>query len=55
MPPVDERSLLNPTSPYGASKLAGEGYAFAFAKTYGLRTVALRFDAHGPWSDASAA
>ena len=36
-PPVDERSLPKPLSPYGASKLAGEGYAHAFAKTYGMR------------------
>jgi UDP-glucose 4-epimerase len=51
IPPVDERSLPKPISPYGASKLAGEGYAFAFAKTYGLRTVALRFaNVYGPWS-----
>jgi UDP-glucose 4-epimerase len=51
VPPVDERSLPKPISPYGASKLAGEGYAFAFAKTYGLRTVALRFaNVYGPWS-----
>jgi nucleoside-diphosphate-sugar epimerase len=28
-PPVDERSLPKPLSPYGASKLAGEGYAHA--------------------------
>ena len=50
-PPVDERSLPRPISPYGASKLAGEGYASAFAKTYGLRTVALRFaNVYGPWS-----
>src|ERR1700733_6669381 len=42
-PPVDERSLPRPISPYGASKLAGEGYASAFAKMYGLRKVALRF------------
>lgn len=51
IPPVDERSLPRPISPYGASKLAGEGYACAFAKTYGLRTVALRFaNVYGPWS-----
>ena len=31
-PPVDERSLPKPLSPYGASKLAGEGYAHAFAQ-----------------------
>jgi UDP-glucose 4-epimerase len=50
-PPVDEHSLPKPISPYGASKLAGEGYAYAFAKAYGLRTVALRFaNVYGPWS-----
>jgi UDP-glucose 4-epimerase len=49
-PPVDERSLPKPLSPYGASKLAGEGYAHAFAKTYGMRTVAVRFgNVYGPW------
>lgn len=50
-PPVSERSLPKPISPYGASKLAGEGYAHAFASAYGLRTVALRFgNVYGPWS-----
>ena len=50
-PPVDEGSLPKPISPYGASKLAGEGYAYAFSKAYGLRTVALRFaNVYGPWS-----
>jgi UDP-glucose 4-epimerase len=50
-PPVSERSLPRPISPYGASKLAGEGYAHAFAKAYGLGTVALRFaNVYGPWS-----
>jgi UDP-glucose 4-epimerase len=49
-PPVDERSLPKPLSPYGASKLAGEGYAHAFARTYGMRTVAVRFgNVYGPW------
>jgi UDP-glucose 4-epimerase len=49
-PPVDERSLPKPLSPYGASKLAGEGYAHAFARTYGVRTVAVRFgNVYGPW------
>src|SRR5579862_335636 len=49
-PPVNEQSLPKPLSPYGASKLAGEGYAHAFAKTYGLRTVAIRFgNVYGPW------
>ena len=51
-PPVDERSLPKPLSPYGASKLAGEGYAHAFAKAYGLRTVAVRFgNVYGPYCD----
>jgi UDP-glucose 4-epimerase len=50
-PPVNEQSLPKPISPYGASKLAGEGYAHAFAKTYGVRTVAIRFgNVYGPWS-----
>jgi UDP-glucose 4-epimerase len=50
-PPVSERSLPKPISPYGASKLAGEGYAHAFASAYGLPTVALRFaNVYGPWS-----
>jgi UDP-glucose 4-epimerase len=49
-PPVSERSLPKPISPYGAGKLAGEGYAHAFAKTYGVRTVAIRFgNVYGPW------
>jgi UDP-glucose 4-epimerase len=49
-PPVNEQSLPKPVSPYGASKLAGEGYAHAFAGAYGLRTVALRFaNVYGPW------
>jgi UDP-glucose 4-epimerase len=49
-PPVDERSLPKPLSPYGASKLAGEGYAHAFARAYGMRTVAVRFgNVYGPW------
>jgi UDP-glucose 4-epimerase len=50
-PPVNEFSLPKPISPYGASKLAGEGYAHAFASAYGMRTVALRFaNVYGPWS-----
>jgi UDP-glucose 4-epimerase len=49
-PPVSEQSLPKPISPYGASKLAGEGYAHAFGKTYGIRTAAIRFgNVYGPW------
>ena len=50
-PPVSEESLPKPLSPYGASKLCGEAYCHAFAKSYGLHTVALRFaNIYGPHS-----
>lgn len=50
-PPADERDLPRPTSPYGASKLAGEAYCQAYAATYGLAACALRFsNAYGPCS-----
>jgi UDP-glucose 4-epimerase len=40
-----------PVSPYGASKLVGEGYCSAFFGSYGLNTVALRFsNVYGPYS-----
>ena len=39
----------NPTSPYGASKLAAENYVKLFHKVYGLETVSLRyFNVYGP-------
>ena len=43
VPPVHEKMLPRPVSPYGASKLAGEGYCSAFWGSYGLKTIALRF------------
>jgi len=50
-PPIDERSLPWPISPYGASKLCGEAYLHAFAGSFGLRPVALRFaNVYGPYS-----
>lgn len=50
-PPVDEHSVPKPISPYGASKLCGEGYCHAFAKSYGLEAVSLRFgNVYGPHS-----
>src|SRR5262249_14505094 len=39
----DEDTPLDPRSPYAAAKLAGEFYCMAFAATYGLETVRLRF------------
>ena len=50
-PPVSEASVPRPISPYGASKLCGEAYCHAFAGSYGLETVILRFgNVYGPWS-----
>jgi UDP-glucose 4-epimerase len=50
-PPAHEGIVARPTSPYGASKLAGEAYCSAFASSYGLPTVALRFsNVFGPYS-----
>lgn len=51
-PPVDEGSLPKPISPYGASKLCCESYCHAFAESYGLNTVCLRFaNVYGPNSE----
>lgn len=50
-PPIHEELAAHPVSPYGASKLAGEGYCSAYARTFGLHTVALRFgNVYGPGS-----
>ena len=50
-PPIHEELAPHPVSPYGASKLAGEGYCSAFSRTFGLDTVALRFgNVYGPGS-----
>ncbi|MHA1302029.1 MAG: SDR family NAD(P)-dependent oxidoreductase, partial [Candidatus Helarchaeota archaeon] len=47
--PIDEEHPKIPISPYGASKLAGEIYCFAFRETYGLEFTALRiFNCIGP-------
>lgn len=47
--PKREEDLPAPVSPYGASKLAGEHLCTAFAETYGLSTVSLRyFNVFGP-------
>ena len=49
--PLDEDCMPMPLSPYAASKLAGEHYCAAFAASYGLKSVALRFfNAFGPKS-----
>lgn len=50
-PPINEDTLPNPISPYGASKLACEGYCSAFANSYGINIAILRFsNIIGPYS-----
>jgi UDP-glucose 4-epimerase len=50
-PPIHEELAPHPVSPYGASKLAGEGYCSAYYGSFGLETVALRFgNVYGPGS-----
>jgi UDP-glucose 4-epimerase len=50
--PKRETDLPAPISPYAAAKLAGEAYCLAFAATYALETVALRyFNVYGPRQD----
>jgi UDP-glucose 4-epimerase len=50
-PPIHELVPPSPVSPYGASKLAGEGYCSAYYGSFGLETVALRFgNVYGPGS-----
>ncbi len=50
-PPIHEEKVPRPLSPYGASKLAGEGYCSAYCRTFGIKTVSLRFgNVYGPLS-----
>jgi UDP-glucose 4-epimerase len=50
-PPMHERLLPNPISPYGASKLAAEAFCRAYRGAFGLGAVALRFsNVYGPHS-----
>lgn len=50
IPAVESKAPL-PISPYGASKLAGEGYCLAYQGSWGLGTIVLRFaNVYGPFS-----
>ena len=50
-PPIHEEKAPHPASPYGASKLAGEGYCSAYYHTFGVNTTILRFgNVYGPRS-----
>lgn len=47
--PIAETHPLNPTNPYGASKLAAERYCMSYQISYGLPVTALRyFSVYGP-------
>ncbi len=49
-PPIHEELKPAPISPYGASKLACEGYCHAYSKAFDVETVALRFgNLYGPF------
>jgi UDP-glucose 4-epimerase len=50
--PAPESAPLNPISPYGTSKLAGEEYLRTYNRLYGARHVALRYgNVYGPRQD----
>ena len=50
-PPINEETLPSPISPYGASKLACEGYCSAYASSYDMNVIILRFsNIIGPYS-----
>jgi UDP-glucose 4-epimerase len=50
-PPIHEKVLPRPLSPYGAGKLVGEAYCQAYAGSFGMQTVSLRFsNVYGPFS-----
>lgn len=52
--PISEKQAPSAMSPYAAAKLAGEFYVEAFAATYSLETVRLRyFNVFGPRQDPS--
>lgn len=54
-PPLDENCVPAPISPYGAGKLACEGYCSAYRHSFGLSTCVLRFsNVYGPYSQHKA-
>jgi UDP-glucose 4-epimerase len=50
--PAPETHATRPLSPYGAAKLAFEGYLFCYFKVFGIKYVALRYsNVYGPRQD----
>lgn len=53
--PLGEEARCRPLSPYGASKLAAEGYFWVYAQSLGLKATILRFaNVYGPGQEARA-
>ncbi|MEO5919633.1 MAG: NAD-dependent epimerase/dehydratase family protein [Pseudolysinimonas sp.] len=51
--PKSESDWTHPLSPYAVSKLATEAYTYAFANTYGMKTLPFRlFNVYGPRQSA---
>jgi len=51
-PPINESVIPRPLSPYGASKLAGEGLCSSYCHSFSLKTVSLRFaNCYGLYSE----
>ncbi|MEM7602244.1 MAG: NAD(P)-dependent oxidoreductase [Verrucomicrobiota bacterium] len=49
-PPIHEEIAAKPAAPYGASKLACEGYGWAYSQSFGMNVVSLRFsNLYGPF------
>jgi UDP-glucose 4-epimerase len=52
--PSREGDRAKPLSPYGAAKLACEGYLGMFSRTFGIHFVALRYgNVYGPFQDGT--
>lgn len=52
VPPLNEKMVPQPLSPYGAAKLAGEGLCFSYSRSFDLKTLSLRFaNAYGPYCE----
>ncbi len=52
--PSREADRSAPLSPYGAAKLAAEGYLWMFARTFQLSCLALRYaNVYGPYQDGT--
>jgi len=47
--PISEDASIHASSPYGAAKVGGENYCFAYTNCYGVNTVVVRlFNVYGP-------